>query len=200
VTTAPAPLDGRLLRAHHTRAAIIDAHRGLLENGELSPTTSRVAEAAGISPRTLFLHFNDLESLFAATADAVLVDVMTRARAIDPGLELAVRIDAFLSNRIDLYEFLTPFVLALRAREHSSAALRARRRTLMEASQVELARTFAPEFDALPAAEHDDALIGLETCLSWPAWFHLQEELSLGRAASERILRRNARLLLASAR
>lgn len=200
MTTAPAPLDGRALRARNTRTAIIDAHRRLLEDGELSPTTSRVAEAAGINPRTLFLHFNELEGLFAATADSVLDDVMARARVVSPLLDLPARLDAFLTNRLDLYEFLTPFVLALRIREHSSPELQARRRTLMQASRAELTRTFARELEPLPAAERDDAVIGLETCLSWPAWFHLQEELSLARQVSQRILRRNALLLLAPGR
>jgi TetR/AcrR family transcriptional regulator of autoinduction and epiphytic fitness len=200
VTMAPTSPDGRVLRARHTRAAIIDAHRALLENGELSPTTMRIAEAAGISPRTLFLHFNDLENLFAATADSVLVDVMARTQVTDPLLDLPARLNSFLTNRLDLYEFLAPFVLALRVREHNSPELRGRRRTLMEASRLELASAFAHELHALPVAEYDDAVLGLETCLSWPAWFHLHEELALGRAASERILRRNARLLLASPR
>jgi TetR/AcrR family transcriptional regulator of autoinduction and epiphytic fitness len=192
--------DGRTLRASRTRETIIVAHRKLLVDGELSPTTTRVAEAAGISPRTLFLHFSDLESLFAATADSVVADVMHRARVIDPGLPLRARTDAFLANRVDLYEFLTPFVLALRVREHNSPALRARRLTMMQASRVELAGAFAQELDPLPPAEYADAVIGLETCISWPAWFHLHEELSLGRVATLRILRRNALLLLASPR
>jgi TetR/AcrR family transcriptional regulator of autoinduction and epiphytic fitness len=200
VTMAEARPDGRTLRASRTRETIIAAHRRLLVDGVLSPTTTRVAEAAGINPRTLFLHFSDLESLFAATADSVVTDVMERARVIDPALALPARMDAFLANRVDLYEFLTPFVLALRVREHNSPALRARRLTMMEASRVELSRAFALELDQLPPAEYDDAVIGLETCISWPAWFHLHEELSLGRQSTLRILRRNALLLLAPPR
>jgi len=185
------------LRASRTRAAIISAHCSLLQSGELSPTTSRVAEAAGINPRTLFLHFGELESLFAATADAVMEEVMRRSRPADPALPLEARTDAFLTNRLDLYEFLTPFVLALRLREYSSPALRARRVSMMDASRGDVAATFAPELRRLPPSEYDDALIGLETCISWPSWFHLHEELSLGRAATHRVLRRNALLLLA---
>jgi AcrR family transcriptional regulator len=199
---ANARVDGRNLRTDRTRAAIIAAHRRLLQAGELSPTTTRVAEAAGISPRTLFLHFNELENLFAATADAVLVEVLQQSRPIDPSRPLPVRTDAFLANRLDLYEFLAPFVLALRVREHNSAALRARRLTMMEASRVEVASTFATELERTdpPSEDYDDALIGLETCISWPAWFHLHDELTLGREATHRILRRNVLLLLASSR
>src|SRR5689334_11927148 len=82
VTLATVRPDGRNLRAVKTRAAIIAAHRTLLELRELGPTTSRIAEVAGVSPRTLFVHFADLETLFAATADDLLADVMARNRRL----------------------------------------------------------------------------------------------------------------------
>jgi AcrR family transcriptional regulator len=202
VTVAEMRPDGRALRTSRTRAAIIAAHRRLLQDGDLAPTTTRVAEVAGISPRTLFLHFNDLECLFAATADSVVTDVLRRARPTELDTPLPVRTDAFLTNRIDLYDFLTPFVLALRVREHNSPALRARRLMMIEVSREEVAGTFAAELQrtAPASGEYDDALIGLETCISWPSWFHLHDELSLGRAAAHRILRRNVLLLLAPPR
>lgn len=59
--------DGRTLRAERTRAAIIDAHMALMLEGDPQPTARRVAERAGVSLRTLWGHFADLEALFAAT-------------------------------------------------------------------------------------------------------------------------------------
>lgn len=186
MTVAEASTDGRTLRSSRTRVAIVSAHRQLLLRGELSPTTGRIAEAAGISPRTLFLHFNDLESLFAATADSVIEDVLARTRAVDPSLPFSERVDAFLANRLDLYEFLEPFVLALQIREARSPALRERRSALMTASRTEIALTFTGEVSGC-----EDALLSLETCVSWPSWFHLHEELGLPRTKVLRVLRRS---------
>ena len=43
---------------------------GLLEEGYLRPTSAEVAERAGVSLRSVFQHFEDMESLYAAVADA----------------------------------------------------------------------------------------------------------------------------------
>ena len=195
MTLASVRPDGRTLRAARTRAAIIAAHRTLLELRELGPTTSRIAEVAGISPRTLFLHFADLEALFAATADDLLTDVMVRIRPIDASLPLNGRVDAFVSNRVDLYAFLEPYVLALRMREPSSPVLRERRLLLMAASRSEINAVFAVELAA--CGDREDALLSIETAISWPAWFHLHQELQLDRIDTHRVLRRSIVRLVA---
>ncbi len=58
-------VDGRALRGERNRQLIIDALLGLLVNGNLIPSAQQVADEAGISVRTVFRHFEDMESLFA---------------------------------------------------------------------------------------------------------------------------------------
>jgi hypothetical protein len=123
---------------------------------------------------------------------------MARVRVIDPGLPLDERLEAFVDNRLDLYAFLEPYVLALRLREPSSPVLRERRRLLMSASRHEIGTTFATELAADQDAEDpEDALLGIETCISWPAWFHLHAELGLAPADVRRVLCRSLRHLVA---
>ena len=64
-------VDGRRLRSERSRTAIIDAMVALQEEGILVPTAHQVAERSGINIRSLFRHFEDMESLFEA-ADAHL--------------------------------------------------------------------------------------------------------------------------------
>jgi TetR/AcrR family transcriptional regulator, regulator of autoinduction and epiphytic fitness len=64
--TAGPELDGRLARSARTRRSIVDALRGLHQEGDLRPTAPRVAERAGVSLRTVWQHFNDLETLLVA--------------------------------------------------------------------------------------------------------------------------------------
>lgn len=196
MTLAEPRLDGRLLRSSRTRAAILAAHRSLIEGGELAPSASRIAEAAGISPRTLFVHFADLEQLFAATAEAVLRDAVGMAVPPDPRRPLEDRLATFLAARADIYAFMTPFALASRMREPTSAVLRRHRLLVAAAGRDDVAATFASELAALPAEEYDDALAGLETCVTWVGWFHLRYELDLGEEATSRVLRRNVLALL----
>lgn len=66
-TDPPARVDGRAARAERTRAAIVEAHLALIDAGDLRPTGERIAERAGVSLRTLWTNFKDMETLFAAT-------------------------------------------------------------------------------------------------------------------------------------
>ena len=60
--------DGRRLRSERSRQAIIDASLALIEEGVLVPTAQQISERAGVGIRACFLHFTDMENLFA-TAD-----------------------------------------------------------------------------------------------------------------------------------
>lgn len=166
------------------------AHRSLIQQGELAPTTSRIAQAAGVSPRTLFTHFPDVEALFAATSESVSEDVLLLQRSPDPGLPLPERLELFLDNRDELYRFLTPFSLSVRIREQSSPVLSSRRAAMASLSLQDVATTFAPELAERPEQEHDELVAAVETCSTWSTWYHLRNELGLADEPARGIMRR----------
>ena len=61
--TAAEKIDGRTARARRTREAIVDATLALLDAGNLRPSADEIAERAGVSPRSIFQHFGDRETL-----------------------------------------------------------------------------------------------------------------------------------------
>src|ERR1044072_5768679 len=63
-----AATDGRSARAARTRDAVVEALLSLLDEGNLRPTARQVAERAGVSLRSVYVHFDDLEDLFTAAA------------------------------------------------------------------------------------------------------------------------------------
>ena len=66
--------DGRIARGERTRDSIIAAHAALLREGNLKPTGKVIAERAGVSVRTLWLNFKDLESLLSESTAYWLAD------------------------------------------------------------------------------------------------------------------------------
>ena len=56
--------DGRVRRGARNRDALVDALLGLLEDGIPKPTAREIAERAGVSLRTVFAHFDEVESLY----------------------------------------------------------------------------------------------------------------------------------------
>src|SRR5690606_27488921 len=60
--------DGRLTRAARTRASVVEALLTLNDEGNLRPTARDIATKAGVSLRSLYVHFDDLEALFLAAS------------------------------------------------------------------------------------------------------------------------------------
>src|SRR5438477_12334446 len=95
--------DGRRLRSDRSRAAVVEALLTLYEEGVAQPGAAEIARRAGVSERSVFRHFEDLDSLAEATIDRELERVgdLFRAPAVDGALEERVR--ALVEQRLALY-------------------------------------------------------------------------------------------------
>ncbi len=118
------PIDGRTARAVRTKDAIVDACQGLIGEGDLRPTGPRIAERAGVSVRSIFQHFDDLDALFGAVGDRITVVVSGMITRIDPASPLADRVEAFVSQRTQVLEVLTPVLRAALVHAASSPVIR----------------------------------------------------------------------------
>lgn len=56
--------DGRHARSTRTRAALLEACRELLRAGTLRPKARDIAHDSGLSVRSVFQHFPDVDSLY----------------------------------------------------------------------------------------------------------------------------------------
>ena len=63
-TAKPPKSDGRVHRSVVTREKIVSALTALIYEGHLSPTAEQVAQRADIGLRTVFRHFDDMDSLY----------------------------------------------------------------------------------------------------------------------------------------
>lgn len=66
--SAGSPVDGRRARSERSREAMADALLDLLKSGDLQPSSALIAERAGVTQRTLFNQFGDMDSLVSAVA------------------------------------------------------------------------------------------------------------------------------------
>jgi TetR/AcrR family transcriptional regulator, regulator of autoinduction and epiphytic fitness len=108
--------DGRRLRREQNREAVIDALLALFREGVCQPGTAQIATRAGLSPRSLFRYFDDVDDLHQAAADRQIRQARPLlARPADPGAPLGGRIDAVVRARVRLFEEIGPAARALRA-------------------------------------------------------------------------------------
>ncbi|MDO8365104.1 MAG: TetR/AcrR family transcriptional regulator [Actinomycetota bacterium] len=87
------PEDGRHARRERNRLAVVDAMLELYAEGNLEPSSDEIAERAGLSPRSLFRYFDDLD-------DLVRVAIARQHRRLHPLTALPVPADAPLPDRV----------------------------------------------------------------------------------------------------
>ena len=191
------PTDGRTLRSLRTREAIVDATIGLLEDGDLRPTAPRVATRAKVSVRSVFQHFDDLESLHASVAERLVERVAVLVLPVEPELPLTLRLDRFVRQRAVLLEAVTPIRRAADVHGPFSTEITARLRDGQAFLRAELVRTFEPELQA-EGSRRTELLDCLDTAMSWATWEGLRAGLGRSQDEAERAMRRLAGAVLGS--
>ena len=155
-------------KKQRTRQALIEAAVRLFEDkGYDHVTVAEIADAAEVSPRTFFLHFQAKEDVLLANAD-LRVDLALQAiaerRAEERLPELLVRaMDQMIANAWD--SDLSSGLAALRTRLAASVpALQARLLQRYLTAQAELAqalqRAFPDRLDAITASALVGAMVG----------------------------------------
>jgi AcrR family transcriptional regulator len=100
--------DGRILRSQRSRQLIMDSMAGLIREGNLVPTAQQVAERAEVGIRTVFRHFNDMETLFESMDEAIIETYRDKFRGGDRHGSLDERILHAMERHATAYDFCQP--------------------------------------------------------------------------------------------
>ena len=194
--SSPVRVDGRAARAQRTRRAMVDALLALIAEGDLLTSPERIVERAGVSLRTLWTNFKDLEGLYAAVDERLLELLREAHEAIAPSLGQPERIRAFCEQRGRLLELAAPATRASQLRRPYSAQLRRNRQAHHRRSCDELCAVFAAELDPLPASDRERLVGDLAVNTSPAAWLLLRDELSITQQSATDVLVRSVTALL----
>jgi TetR/AcrR family transcriptional regulator of autoinduction and epiphytic fitness len=172
MTPANTKVDGRTARANRTKARIAAATVELIEGGDSAPTSRRIAEQAGVSERTIFQHFADLEALHTAIAKHHIDAVSREHRLVSPTLPLPARAREFARQRGQLLEGMTALRRVALRYEADSRALQQSRLRWTALARSELMQTFGSEL----ASAHNPAatLAAAQAVTSWAYWDELR--------------------------
>jgi AcrR family transcriptional regulator len=177
-------LDGRLARSERSRRAVVVALLDLLEEGNIRPTAAQIAQRAGVSLRSVFQHFESIETLFAAAADLQMERLAPLVVPIPPGGELADRLAMLVARRSRLLEAITPVRRASLRVEPFSNEVRTRLEGARARGRAEVEHVFGPELEARPPAQRRELVAALGAAASWSTWENLRRHqgLSIERA------------------
>ncbi len=191
-------IDGRRARGLRTRDAIISALLDLVAESDVAPTAQRIADRAGVSVRSVYQHFADVEGLYADAAERTYEWVRETAKDVDSSLPLDRRVDAFVENRTSTLEALLPFHRAVRLMEPTSDRVRGYRLAMEKWEKDRVGKVFAPEIRAMESSQRSAALAGIDVLASADSWDHLRRNGQSARAARQ-VLRTGILALLGAA-
>jgi len=187
--------DGRLLRGERSRQHIAEAMIELIEGGSEKPTVSEIAIEAGVSPRLVFHHFRDVDSIFETVAGIQAGRHWSTMATIPPAGPVGARIDAVVRQRRKLFVAIGPVRKAVLLRRGLDPVIEELIRAGAHRLREELATTFAPELaQAGPAA--GVLLDSLDITAGWDTWQSLRGRGGRSSTAARRIVTYSLQALL----
>jgi AcrR family transcriptional regulator len=188
-SSAPRP-DGRSARGRDNRRRIVEAMLRLVGAGDVAPSALDVAQAAKTGLRTVFRHFEDMDSLYGEMAALKQAEIRPLIEAPIEGKDLPARIDSLSARRAAIFESMLPYKSAADLRRPWSRFLQERHDALVTLQRGLLIEAL-PEAAALDPAR----LEALDLLFSFEAWRRLRVDQRLSAPRARAAVARAARCL-----
>jgi AcrR family transcriptional regulator len=166
--------DGRRLRSSRNRAEIVRAMHALIGEGDYSPSAASVAAAAGVSLRTVFRHFDDMDSLYREMSLIVEAEVKPILQRPLQGKDWRERLDNLLERRAEIFEKVLPHKIAGSLRRFSSAYLMKDYERFIRMERKSLQEVLPPKVMASPKLFH-----AIEMATGFQAWRRMRQDQKL---------------------
>jgi len=188
----PEVSDGRRRRGMDNRARIVTAMMEMVRADEIAPSAERVAARADVGLRTVFRHFQDMDSLYREMSLAIereIRAIMAQPLQCPPG---PARVVELIGRRAQAFETIAPFRRAAEAFRHRSKFLGTDYARMITQLRAILERELPPEVARDPLK-----LEALDLLLSFEAWARLRREQALSADQAKAVLESAARALIA---
>ena len=142
--------DGRTLRRTRNRQRVIVALLDLVHTGELDPSVADIADRAGVSHRSVFRYFEDINDLVRTAINHEVEKCLPLADIEDIGQgPLERRIDAWVDSRLRLYSATFEVWRVAHHRAPTIPSVDEAMRMIAHMGRGRMRTNFAPEIDAL---------------------------------------------------
>ncbi len=189
--------DGRRLRRDRNRDAVVRALLSLYNEGNLDPSAEEIAARSGVSARSLFRYFDDVDDLCSEAISQQQHDVShLLALRVAPGAPIADRIAALVHQRAELFEAVESVATVSRLRAPFQLVVAdelARGRARL---RDQVAHLFATELHAMPSTTAHARLAAADVATSFEAWRLLRDDQRLSRAKAAAAMGEALRALL----
>jgi AcrR family transcriptional regulator len=180
----PAPAtDGRRRRAQDNRARIVAAMLEIIHSGEVAPSAEQVALRADVGLRTVFRHFQDMDSLYREMSGVIEGELRGVVEQPFHAEDWRGRLLELVERRAGVFEKIAPYQRASAVFRYRSKFLEADNARLVAALREILKRHLPPE------VVRDRLMVEvLDLLLSFEAWQRLRREQGLSPARAREAL------------
>ncbi len=192
------PADGRTARRDRNREAVLDAVLDLFADGSLTPVPAEVAKRSGVSLRSVYRYFDDMDALVRAAIARNLARMGHLFDLAEPGVgPLADRVERTVAARLRLYDGIAPIARAAVARAPQIPIIdeRLQETRLLLRRQVE--EMFAPELAALEPDARREVVAAVDVLLELDSIEHLRSHRRMSAPEARRVLVRAVGALVA---
>jgi AcrR family transcriptional regulator len=186
-------IDGRHHRSIKTRQVIVSAFMDLIGSGHPSPTAEQIAAHAQVGLRTVFRHFDDMETLYREITlrlDELMLPLVHKPLK---ATLWSARLVESMERRCDIFDRLAPYHIAAQLHMHDSEYIlqQVQRRVKMEQDILAW---------LLPAPCVEDRVFfeGLSLLVSLETWMRLRSLQGLSASKAKAVVLKAVQSLLAA--
>jgi AcrR family transcriptional regulator len=188
----PAPAaDGRRRRGPDNRARIVAAMLEIIHSGEVAPSAEQVALRADVGLRTVFRHFQDMDSLYREMSGVIEGELRSVVERPFHAEDWRGRLLELVERRAAVFEKIGPYQRASAAFRYRSKFLEADNARLVAALREILRRQLPPD-----VARDRPTMEILDLLLSFEAWTRLRREQGLSPVRAREALTAAVRRLI----
>ncbi|HUY66621.1 MAG TPA: TetR/AcrR family transcriptional regulator [Acidimicrobiales bacterium] len=187
--TGPAAMDGRQRRRERNREAVVDALLDLYRVGNLRPSSEEIAARSGLSPRSLFRYFDDVDDLIRAairSQEARALPLLPVAAAPEDPFD--VKVAALVDQRLRLFGAVGHAATVSRLRSPFQPLLAAELAQNRKFLRNQVRRLFAPELGGMDEARSTSAVAAADVLTSFESYQLLVQHRAMPEVQVKRIL------------
>ncbi|MEO8163437.1 MAG: TetR/AcrR family transcriptional regulator [Ilumatobacteraceae bacterium] len=176
--------DGRILRRERNRENIVAALLSLYDKGQIEVSAAEIAGQAGLSERSLFRYFDDVNDLYRTACDAQFERISTFADLNELGRgSVAEKIEHFVDQRLRLFKQVGNIGRVARAHSHRVPAIDKQLGRGRKILRAQMMQHFEIELASLGRPERLAAVAGIDVLCSFESYELMRHDHGLSDSA-----------------
>jgi AcrR family transcriptional regulator len=190
-------VDGRSLRRERNRQDIVDALLGLIENGETEISAALIASKAGLSERSIFRYFDDVNDLYRSVCDLAFSKEIEFALIDDAGMgSLETKIENFVNQRVRIYTMNEKVAPAARSFAFKNPIIKNQLVFGRKLLRAQITKHFAEELSAFDKAEQQVAVATIDALTTFESYDMMRSDQKMSVQTIKSILTESIRKAL----